>query len=118
MMLAGYDFCKASNHCHANATCLNLRTTYVCQCKEGFIGDGNNCAGDTHITLVLAPTVLVTHTYNIGVGTNCAGDTHITLVLAPTVLVTHTYNIGVGTNCAGDTHISLVLAPTVLVTHT
>ncbi|KAK2188777.1 hypothetical protein NP493_123g07043 [Ridgeia piscesae] len=40
----GADFCKASNLCHENATCLNLRTKYVCQCKEGFIGDGTTCA--------------------------------------------------------------------------
>ena len=49
-MSIGADFCKASNLCHENATCLNLRTKYVCQCKEGFIGDGTTCAGEMTVT--------------------------------------------------------------------
>ncbi|ODM95701.1 Protein kinase C-binding protein NELL2 [Orchesella cincta] len=37
----GTDYCASHGHlCHSNATCLNLQTTYTCQCKEGFTGDG------------------------------------------------------------------------------
>ncbi|CAL8115132.1 unnamed protein product [Orchesella dallaii] len=37
----GTDYCASHGHlCHSNATCLNLQTTYTCQCKGGFTGDG------------------------------------------------------------------------------
>ena len=40
----GTDYCATEGHrCHSNATCVNLRTTFTCQCKEGFSGDGLTC---------------------------------------------------------------------------
>ena len=40
----GTDYCATEGHrCHSNATCVNLRTTFTCQCKEGFTGDGLTC---------------------------------------------------------------------------
>ncbi|XP_015834978.1 protein kinase C-binding protein NELL1 isoform X2 [Tribolium castaneum] len=39
----GVDYCAKGHVCHANATCLNLQTTYACQCDQGFQGDGRLC---------------------------------------------------------------------------
>ena len=53
MLFAGSDFCAGNNHCHENATCLIIRRTrYVCQCKDGFIGDGSQCSGRWKCSLV------------------------------------------------------------------
>ena len=32
--------------CHKEASCNNTHGSYVCICKSGFIGDGNNCTGN------------------------------------------------------------------------
>ncbi|XP_069703335.1 protein kinase C-binding protein NELL1-like isoform X3 [Periplaneta americana] len=39
----GVDYCILGHMCHMNATCLNLQTTYACQCNAGFFGDGHFC---------------------------------------------------------------------------
>ncbi|XP_021913977.1 protein kinase C-binding protein NELL1-like isoform X3 [Zootermopsis nevadensis] len=39
----GVDYCILGHLCHMNATCLNLQTTYACQCNAGFFGDGHFC---------------------------------------------------------------------------
>ncbi|XP_020277474.1 protein kinase C-binding protein NELL1-like isoform X2 [Pseudomyrmex gracilis] len=39
----GVDYCAKGHTCHANASCLNLQTTYACHCDIGFQGDGLNC---------------------------------------------------------------------------
>ncbi|XP_070164643.1 protein kinase C-binding protein NELL1 isoform X2 [Polyergus mexicanus] len=39
----GVDYCAKGHKCHANASCLNLQTTYACHCDIGFQGDGLNC---------------------------------------------------------------------------
>ena len=31
--------------CHDNATCSNTEGSFDCQCKQGYTGDGINCAG-------------------------------------------------------------------------
>jgi hypothetical protein len=41
----GVDYCILGHMCHMNATCLNLQTTYACQCNAGFFGDGRFCHG-------------------------------------------------------------------------
>ena len=38
--------CGGANDCHANATCTDTVTSYVCTCKDGFSGDGKDCTGD------------------------------------------------------------------------
>lgn len=43
--LTGVDYCAKGHVCHANASCLNLQTTYACQCDQGFQGDGRLCTG-------------------------------------------------------------------------
>ncbi|XP_014488740.1 PREDICTED: protein kinase C-binding protein NELL1-like isoform X2 [Dinoponera quadriceps] len=37
------DYCAKGHKCHANASCLNLQTTYACHCDIGFQGNGVNC---------------------------------------------------------------------------
>ncbi|XP_063987423.1 protein kinase C-binding protein NELL1-like isoform X1 [Diachasmimorpha longicaudata] len=39
----GVDYCAKGHKCHANASCVNLQTTYACHCNLGFQGDGQNC---------------------------------------------------------------------------
>ena len=34
-----------SNQCDANATCANTEGSYVCQCREGYEGEGKKCTG-------------------------------------------------------------------------
>lgn len=41
----GVDYCILGHMCHMNATCLNLQTTYACQCNAGYFGDGHFCHG-------------------------------------------------------------------------
>lgn len=43
--ITGVDYCAKGHTCHANASCLNLQTTYACQCDQGFQGDGHMCNG-------------------------------------------------------------------------
>lgn len=42
---SGVDYCSKGHMCHENATCLNLQTTYACQCNNGYFGDGHLCRG-------------------------------------------------------------------------
>ena len=40
------DECETNPHkCHQEATCKNTHGSYLCTCKPGFIGDGQNCTG-------------------------------------------------------------------------
>ncbi|XP_029650275.1 protein kinase C-binding protein NELL1 isoform X1 [Octopus sinensis] len=39
----GTNFCALDHNCHVNATCVNLTTRYICQCKSGFHGNGTHC---------------------------------------------------------------------------
>ena len=34
-----------ANECDSNAVCTNTEGSYVCRCKSGFSGDGDNCSG-------------------------------------------------------------------------
>ena len=35
-----------SNPCHTNAVCKDAITSYTCECKKGFTGDGATCRGN------------------------------------------------------------------------
>ena len=40
------DKCEVTHgKCHEKAICNNTHGSYVCTCKPGFIGDGQNCKG-------------------------------------------------------------------------
>ena len=34
-----------TDSCHDNATCHNIRGSYVCYCNTGYVGDGFSCLG-------------------------------------------------------------------------
>ena len=36
---------EKSDKCSKNATCIDTKGSYKCQCKHGFHGDGYNCTG-------------------------------------------------------------------------
>ena len=35
----------AQNNCHANASCTNTVPGFICECNDGFTGDGTMCDG-------------------------------------------------------------------------
>ncbi|XP_068249419.1 protein kinase C-binding protein NELL2a-like isoform X1 [Palaemon carinicauda] len=40
------DYCAQGHDCHANATCINLQTTYACHCNTGFAGSNGRLCTD------------------------------------------------------------------------
>ena len=47
-ILLDEDEClKTPPVCDVNANCKNTLGSYLCSCKEGFMGDGNTCQGKT-----------------------------------------------------------------------
>ena len=42
-----FDDCKDErfNSCHEYAYCTNIDGSYICNCFEGFFGDGKKCQG-------------------------------------------------------------------------
>ena len=48
------DECSGPNQCDTKAVCTNLESSYKCDCKEPFVGDGRDCScreGFNHTTL-------------------------------------------------------------------
>ena len=45
-----------SNDCGPNAVCINLANSNVCQCQDGFTGDGTTCTGIHSVIQVIAST--------------------------------------------------------------
>lgn len=44
--LTDFDECDLElDNCHEDALCINTRTHFECDCKDGFLGDGINCTG-------------------------------------------------------------------------
>ena len=40
------DECDLGSHgCSENATCTNTDSSYTCECKDGYTGNGFNCSG-------------------------------------------------------------------------
>ena len=37
--------CVADPPCSSNAECKNTEGSFMCTCREGFVGDGFNCTG-------------------------------------------------------------------------
>ena len=44
--------CSDDNPCDRNATCTNFIGSYNCTCNEGFQGDGINCEGTAHASVM------------------------------------------------------------------
>ena len=44
MLISDIDECLASP-CDTNANCTNVVGSYICQCLDGYTGDGLSCAG-------------------------------------------------------------------------
>ena len=56
LLLLDIDECL-SNPCHVNAMCFDNEGSFVCQCKNGFTGNGFVCLGNTcclHVWLHVA----------------------------------------------------------------
>ena len=47
LFLVDIDECanEVENDCHTNALCTNIEGSYVCRCKRGYTGDGQDCTG-------------------------------------------------------------------------
>ena len=43
----------ASHPCHFDADCTNTKGSYVCECIQGFTGDGYQCKGEWHTSIIL-----------------------------------------------------------------
>ena len=43
--ISDIDECSVDNGCHSDADCTNTPASYICQCRNGFFGDGKNCRG-------------------------------------------------------------------------
>lgn len=54
------DECSMDTHdCHDNATCFNRDGSHVCECDEGFSGNGANCTGMIFIQIKRPHSLLV-----------------------------------------------------------
>ena len=40
-----------TDNCHDNASCINNIGSFECVCKQGYTGDGVNCAGMTVLNI-------------------------------------------------------------------
>ena len=43
---------ECSCDCGANAICTNVEGSFVCTCRQGYTGDGFNCSGTVHPSMV------------------------------------------------------------------
>ena len=43
------DECTGNHACHVNASCMNTNGSYLCECKPGFNGNGQNCKGEFNL---------------------------------------------------------------------
>jgi hypothetical protein len=46
-LFSDIDECITVSPCNVNATCTNIPGSFVCQCIDGFSGDGIRCDGKT-----------------------------------------------------------------------
>ena len=79
------DECALGTHsCHFNAKCINIDQSFVCECKNGYVGDGftcvdvDECADGSHNCHALARCVNVVGSFECrckngysGNGTHC-----------------------------------------------
>ena len=36
----------STNNCHGQATCTNTAGSFICDCNDGYTGDGTTCTGN------------------------------------------------------------------------
>ena len=55
VVIKDIDECASGTHdCHSDATCTNTVGAFNCSCKEGYNGDGRQCAGtDANVVITI-----------------------------------------------------------------
>lgn len=55
VIIKDIDECASGTHdCHSDATCTNTGGAFNCTCKEGYNGDGRQCAGtDANVVITI-----------------------------------------------------------------
>ena len=63
LVFVDVDECASpeANECDLNAICTNTEGSYVCRCRKGFTGDGENCTGKIKYFHVTYPFVSTTN---------------------------------------------------------
>ena len=63
------DECQLEDdNCHVNATCVDTIGSFVCNCNNGFEGDGVNCAGKTKFEYPALYTIrILCYTFSLAV---------------------------------------------------
>ena len=57
-----FDECYSnSSNCDVNAACTNTLFSFVCTCKQGFIGNGTTCEGALRLYLILGINFLMVY---------------------------------------------------------
>ena len=52
------DECSVqTDDCHALATCTNTIGSFLCKCPPGLVGDGIQCKGKIHKTVIIFITI-------------------------------------------------------------
>ncbi len=42
---ADIDECLSQHSCHPDANCTNVKGSFNCTCKHGYLGNGSDCQG-------------------------------------------------------------------------
>ena len=69
-----HDECgTGDDKCHVRSTCINTQGSYMCQCKEGWTGDGRHCSAEISL-------------HNI-IGIACAAVSALLLVIVVVMII-------------------------------
>ena len=57
MIFLDIDECVLGNdNCHSDASCINLKGSFNCTCKDGYRGNGSYCKGSHYISFFINST--------------------------------------------------------------
>ena len=59
VVVTGFDLCAKHHACSKDATCASSKVSYVCQCNDGFSGDGVTCSGQLMMIMMVVVVVVV-----------------------------------------------------------